>query len=189
MRWMDHSCWHNGHRLFCLTHNDMQQWWNEWLHSPHTTTQSCRPRVSFLHSAWQRRQASEMQQNDWSMIKIEIFNENCDKNKLKSLSPHMLFSIFFMYDDLDSCDYWSYNLSCTRIQSTDWLHAIFFALIVSDVDKKSLHAHKPKENLFYFCFLSSKYEKFSWAEAHVKIYFLKMKTHKHSSGIRVVSRG
>lgn len=59
---MDHSCWHNGHRLFCFTHNDMQQWWNEWLHSPHTTTQSCRPNVSFLHSAWQRRHASGMKE-------------------------------------------------------------------------------------------------------------------------------
>lgn len=58
IRWMDHSCWHNGQRLFCFTHSDMQQWWNEWLHSPQTTTQSWRPSVSFLHSAWQRRQAS-----------------------------------------------------------------------------------------------------------------------------------
>lgn len=23
--WMDHSCWHNGQRLFCFTHKDMQQ--------------------------------------------------------------------------------------------------------------------------------------------------------------------
>ena len=32
-----HSCWHNGHLLFCTTHSDIQQLWNEWLHSPQTT--------------------------------------------------------------------------------------------------------------------------------------------------------
>lgn len=31
------SCWHSGQRLFCFTHRDMQQLWNEWLHSPQTT--------------------------------------------------------------------------------------------------------------------------------------------------------
>ena len=36
IRWTDHSCWHSGHRLFCLTHNFMQQLWNEWLQSPAT---------------------------------------------------------------------------------------------------------------------------------------------------------
>lgn len=51
--WTTHSCWHNGHLLFCTTHSDIQQLWNEWLHSPHTTTHS-----SCLLSDWQRRQAS-----------------------------------------------------------------------------------------------------------------------------------
>ena len=32
-----HSCWQSGQRLFCLIHKLIQQWWNEWLHSPHTT--------------------------------------------------------------------------------------------------------------------------------------------------------
>lgn len=56
-RWVFHSCWHSGHRLFSFTHNEMQQWWNEWLQSPQATTQSCFP-VSFLHSAWQCRHVS-----------------------------------------------------------------------------------------------------------------------------------
>ena len=43
IRWTDHSCWHSGHRLFCLTHNFMQQLWNEWLQSPVT-----KPNVSVL---------------------------------------------------------------------------------------------------------------------------------------------
>lgn len=47
------SCWQSGQRLFCFTHRDMQQLWKEWLHSPHTTTQS-----SCLFSAWHLRQAS-----------------------------------------------------------------------------------------------------------------------------------
>lgn len=59
IRCIDHSCWHKGQRLFCFTHRDMQQWWNEWLHSPQTTTQSWRPKTSRLFSAWQRRQASK----------------------------------------------------------------------------------------------------------------------------------
>ncbi len=33
-------------------------WWKEWLHSPHTTTQSFPPRASTLVSDWQRRHAS-----------------------------------------------------------------------------------------------------------------------------------
>lgn len=53
IRWTTHSCWHRGHRLFCLTHNDIQQLWNEWLHSPQTTTHS-----SCLFSAWHLKQAS-----------------------------------------------------------------------------------------------------------------------------------
>jgi len=51
--WTTHSCWQRGHRLFCLTHRDIQQLWNEWLQSPQTTTQS-----SCLFSAWHLRQAS-----------------------------------------------------------------------------------------------------------------------------------
>lgn len=53
IRWTIHSCWHRGHLLFCLTQSDMQQLWNEWLHSPHTTTHS-----SCLFSVWHLRQAS-----------------------------------------------------------------------------------------------------------------------------------
>ena len=37
IRWTTQSCWHRGQRLFCFTHSDMQQLWNEWLHSPQTT--------------------------------------------------------------------------------------------------------------------------------------------------------
>lgn len=51
--WTTQSCWQRGQRLFCFTHNDMQQLWKEWLHSPQTTTQS-----SCLFSAWHLRQAS-----------------------------------------------------------------------------------------------------------------------------------
>jgi len=56
--WTVHSCWHRGHRLFCLIHRLMQHWWKEWLHSPHTTTQSLPPRASTLDSDWHLRQAS-----------------------------------------------------------------------------------------------------------------------------------
>lgn len=47
------SCWHSGHLLFCFVQSVIQQLWNEWLHSPQTTTQS-----SCLFSDWHRRHAS-----------------------------------------------------------------------------------------------------------------------------------
>ncbi|KAF9816159.1 hypothetical protein SFRURICE_003710 [Spodoptera frugiperda] len=72
MRCMDHSCWQSGHRLFCFTHKDMQQKWKLWLHSPHTTTQSCLPYESFLLSPWQRRQAS-VEKNTAQISQINIF--------------------------------------------------------------------------------------------------------------------
>jgi len=37
IRCTTHSCWQSGQRLFCFTQSDMQQLWNEWLHSPQTT--------------------------------------------------------------------------------------------------------------------------------------------------------
>ena len=40
-----HSCWHSGHLLFCTTHRDIQQLWNEWLHSPQTTREGIRIHV------------------------------------------------------------------------------------------------------------------------------------------------
>ena len=48
MRWTTHSCWHNGQRLFCFTHNDMQQLWNEWLQSPHTTGKEIEKNIQTL---------------------------------------------------------------------------------------------------------------------------------------------
>ena len=58
MRCTTHSCWHRGQRLFCLTHSDMQQLWNEWLQSPHTTAITHTDyNTKYLHSesAWEQR--------------------------------------------------------------------------------------------------------------------------------------
>jgi len=66
IRWTDHSFWHNGHLRFCWTHWDIQQWWKEWLHSPHTTTQSgCFPLICLLASPWHLRQASKTDNHKW----------------------------------------------------------------------------------------------------------------------------
>lgn len=51
-----HSCWHNGHLLFCTTHSDIQQLWNEWLHSPHTTGIKKKKKEINITKFWSRLQ-------------------------------------------------------------------------------------------------------------------------------------
>jgi len=52
IRGTTHSCWQSGQRLFCLTHNDIQQLWNEWLHSPQTTMHSSRLFCEMRRITW-----------------------------------------------------------------------------------------------------------------------------------------
>jgi len=80
MRATTHSCWHRGHLLFCFTHSAMQQLWNEWLQSPHTTTHS-----SCLFSPWHRRQASAK-----NNIKYTV----CEKGMDMAITPDAMEEFF-----------------------------------------------------------------------------------------------
>lgn len=55
--WTTQSCWQRGQRLFCFTHNDMQQLWKEWLHSPQTTERE--ERTCSSHAQLSRDQHSQ----------------------------------------------------------------------------------------------------------------------------------
>ena len=41
-----------SHLLFCFTHNDIQQLWKEWLHSPHTTVNRKKTKSNALQNRW-----------------------------------------------------------------------------------------------------------------------------------------
>lgn len=67
----------------------MQQLWNEWLHSPQMTTHSSCS-LSFLFSAWQRKQASESGTNDKNPIK----NLETEIQKKKGLKTNGFLFLF-----------------------------------------------------------------------------------------------
>jgi len=130
--WTDHCCWQRGHLLFCLIHNDIQHWWKEWLHSPHTTTQSFPPRAStFVVSDWHLRQASitwtlQIAQVSHSTSQLHIatafhfFNVNMRPVSLLSASP--VFSPSSIFSILAA--------QSSILRSSSWTHYIFTYLLV-----------------------------------------------------------
>ena len=121
---------YRGHRLFCLIHNDIQQWWNEWLHSkwkriqnqvdwcikqlksnlpPQTTTQSvfC---TSFLLSAWHLKHASITCTRQIAQISHstsqDLLNNNQELNHLCNVPVFLMSIVQLEFWNVEWIYYW-----------------------------------------------------------------------------------